>query len=57
MNSIEIRKGAVHKNRRNADSISGADLGFLEREFICIKGVGVRFADLSHFLKYPIKTK
>ena len=30
-------------------TLSGADTGFLERGFICIKLWGVRFADLSHF--------
>ena len=32
----------------------GADPGFLERGFICIKGVGLRFADfISFFLNIP----
>ena len=36
---------------------AGADSGFLEVGFRCVKEV-VRFADfLSHFLKYPIKMK
>ena len=28
---------------------TGADPGFLERGFICKKGVGVRFADFIYF--------
>ena len=30
-------------------TISGADPGFLEKGFICIKVWEVRFADLTHF--------
>ena len=34
--------------------VSGADPGFLEKGFICIK-VGGSFSDILIFFKYPIK--
>ena len=35
-----------------------ADPGFLERGFVCIKVLGVHFADfISFFQKYPMKMK
>ena len=37
--------------------ITGADLGDLERGFICIKVWGFALLILSHFLKYPMKMK
>ena len=36
---------------------AGADSGFLERGFICIKVLGFPLLILSHFLKYPMKMK
>ena len=53
--TYHIYKRAMKYSSRVAAVFSGADLGFLERGFICIyKGVGVRFAVfLSFFLNIP----
>ena len=42
------------RSAKTPNSFAGADPGFLEWGFICIKGWGVRFADfISFFLNIP----
>ena len=51
MNHITLpRKVCANNVVPNQTARAGADLGFLERGFVCIKvQQGVRFADVSHF--------
>ena len=38
-------------------AVAGADPGFLERGFICMKVWGFTLLIIFHFLKYPMKMK
>ena len=42
---------------KNVDWGTGADPGFLERGFICIKVWGLALLIFSHFSLYPMKMK